>query len=142
MRLCYGGLRLLCACTVFVGVAGCQGGGPNRYAVSGEVKFQGKPLDQGAITFLAQDPTLVSGGGAMIKDGRYNIPAEHGLLPGQYRVIVTSAAKGAPPDPDAPPGPAGPLPKDRINPKYNNAQSILTAEVKAEGPNTFDFAVD
>ena len=141
MRRCYSGLTLLCVCAVFVGVAGCQGGRPQRYAVSGEVKFQGKPLDQGAVTFLAQDPALASGGGALIKEGRYNIPADHGLLPGQYRVMVTSAAPGAQPDPDAPPGPAGPLPKDRINLKYN-AQTILSAEVKAGGPNTFDFAVD
>jgi len=141
MRLCYGDLSLLCACAVLAGVAGCQGGGPQRYAVSGEVKFQGRPLDQGAVTFLAQDPSLASGGGAMIKDGRYSIPAEHGLLPGKYRVMVTSAAPGAPPDPDAPPGPAGPLPKDRISLKYN-AETTLTAEVTAAGPNTFNFAVD
>jgi len=141
MRLCHTALRLLCVCAALAGLAGCGDGGAKRCAVSGEVKFQGKPLDQGAVTFLAQDPALASGGGAMIREGRYNIPAEHGLLPGQYRVMVTSAAPGAQPDPDAPPGPAGPLPKDRINLKYN-ANTILTAEVKARGPNTFNFAVD
>jgi hypothetical protein len=44
-------------------------------------------------------------------------------------------------DPDAPPGPAGPLPKDRINPRYN-VQTILTADVQAGGPNKFNFQVD
>lgn len=139
------GLTLLCVCVVsavvFAGLAGCGSGEPKRCAVSGEVKFQGKPLDQGAVTFLAEDPSLGSGGGAMIKDGRYSIPVQHGLLPGKYRVMVTSAAPGAPPDPAALPGPAGPLPKDRIKPKYN-VDTILTADVKAEGPNTFNFEVD
>jgi hypothetical protein len=135
------GWMWLCAGAVFIGLAGCDGGGSRRYAVSGEVKFQGKPLDQGAITFVAQDPSLGSGGGAQIKAGHYDIPAAHGLLPGKYRVMITSATPGAAPDPDAPPGPSGPLPKDRIKLKYN-AQTTLTAEVTAAGPNTFNFDVD
>jgi hypothetical protein len=141
MSLCRTALKLLGVCAVFAGLAGCGDSGAKRYAVSGEVKFQGKPLDQGAVTFLAQDPSLASGGGALIKDGRYSIPAQHGLLPGQYRVMVTSASPGSESDPDALPGPAGPLPKDRISPRYNT-QTTLTAEVKAGGPNTFHFEVD
>jgi hypothetical protein len=141
MSRCRTGWTLFCAGAVFASLAGCDAGGSRRYAVSGEVKFQGKPLDQGAITFLAQDAALGSGGGAQIKDGHYDIPAAHGLLPGKYRVMVTSATPGGVPAPDAPPGPAGPLPKDRIKLKYN-AQTTLTAEVTAGGPNTFHFDVD
>ena len=36
----------LCACAVVAGLAGCGDSGPKRYAVSGEVKWRGKPLDQ------------------------------------------------------------------------------------------------
>jgi hypothetical protein len=133
-------LGLLCGCAVAAGLAGC-GGGPRRYGASGVVKWQGRPLDQGAITFLPLDPAQGSSGGALIKDGRYSIPARQGLLPGRYKVTVSSADPRKAPDPDAPPGPAGPLPKDRVKPKYNS-QTELTAEVRAEGPNTFDFEVD
>jgi hypothetical protein len=132
-------LGFLCICPV-VGVTGC-GGEAKRLAVSGEVKFQGKPLDQGAITFLADEPSLGSGGGAPIKDGRYSIPAQHGLLPGRYKVMVTSVdPKNPAPDPDSLPGYL-PVPKDRVQPKYN-AQTALKADVKAEGPNTFNFEVN
>jgi hypothetical protein len=122
-------------------MAGCAADGPKRYAVSGEVKLRGQPLDHGAVTFLPEDPALGANGGAVIKNGRYSIPAQNGLLPGRYKVIITSADRSGVIDPDALPGPAGPLPKDRINPRYN-AQTTLTAEVKADGPNTFNFDVD
>jgi hypothetical protein len=141
MSPCRAGWRLLYLCPVFAGLAGCGGGGVQRCAVSGNVKVAGKPLDQGAIVFTAQDASLGSGGGDQIKNGQYSIPAQRGLLPGRYRVSITSALPGAPPDPNAPPGPAGPMPKDRIDPKYN-ALTTLTAEVKADGPNVFDFEVD
>jgi hypothetical protein len=130
----------LCVCLA-AGLAGCAGGEAKRYAVSGVVKWRGQPLDQGAITFLAADPALGSAGGTMIKDGQYSIPAKEGLLPGRYKVLVTSVdPKNQTPDPDALPGYL-PVPKDRIQPKYNT-QTTLTAEVTAEGNNTFDFEVN
>ena len=92
MSGCRTGGMGLCAGAVFLGLAGCDGGGSRRYAVSGEVKFPGKPLDQGAITFVAQDPALGSGGGAQIKGGHDDIPAAHGLLPGKYRVMITGTS--------------------------------------------------
>jgi hypothetical protein len=129
------------ACAVAAGLAGCAGGGPQRYAVSGEVKWRGKPLDHGGIIFLPDDPSLGASGGSAIKDGRYSIAAKQGLLPGRYKVMITSADPTKAPDPDALPGPAGPLPKDRVHPKYN-AQTVLTADVKADSPNTINFDVD
>ena len=132
----------LCACALFAGLSGCaDGGGAKRYGVSGEVKLNGKPLDQGAVVFLPEDSSLGASGGAVVKEGRYSIPAKNGLLPGRYKVMVTSADPSKAADPDALPGPAGPLPKDRVKPKYN-AQTVLVADVKAEGPNTFNFEVD
>ena len=132
---------VLGVCAVAAGLAGCTGGGEKRYAVSGEVKWRSKPLDKGAITFLPEDPSLGAAGGSMIKDGRYDIPARDGLLPGRYKVLITSADPSGASDPDALPGPSGPLPKDRVHPKYNT-QTTLIREVKAEGPNTFNFDVD
>jgi hypothetical protein len=77
----------------------------------------------------------------MIKDGQYSIPQEQGLLPGRYKVIVTAVdPRNKAPDPDSPPGYL-PVPKDRIQAKYN-AQTILTADVKPEGTNTFNFEVN
>src|SRR6266849_10471064 len=125
--------HILCVCAVTVGIFGCADGKPKRYAVSGEVKWQGKPLDQGGITFVGEDLALGSGW-APIKDGKYSIPAKEGLLAGRYKVSISSAdPRNKAPDPDSPPGYL-PLPKDRIQPKYNS-QTTLTADVRAEGAN-------
>jgi hypothetical protein len=131
--------QVLCVCIVIGGVFGCADGKPKKYPVSGEVKFQGKPLDQGGITFVGED--LARGTGwAPIKDGQYSISAKEGLLPGRFKVSISSAdPRNTAPDPDSPPGYL-PLPKDRIQSKYN-AQTTLSADVKAEGTNTFNFEV-
>jgi hypothetical protein len=133
--------RLLCVAILAVGIFGCAGGEAKRCAVSGMVKWRGKPLDYGAITFLAEDAAVGTSGGDMIKDGRYSIPAKQGLLPGRYKVTISSVdPRNQAPDPDSPPGYL-PVPKDRLPAKYNT-QTILTAEVRAEGQNTFNFEVD
>src|SRR5262245_44713871 len=134
-------LELLGLCAVVAGLTGCTSGGPQRHAISGEGTWRGKPLDHGSIMFLPDEPSLATSGGDRIKDGRYAIAAAKGLLPGRYKVLITSADPSKAPDPDALPGPSGPLPKDRVRPKYN-AQTELTADVKAGGPNTFNFEVD
>src|SRR5438094_10434034 len=132
---------LLCACVIASGMAGCADRATNRCAVLGEVKFKGKPLDQGTILFLSEDPTRGSAEAIMIKDGLYSRPAKDGLLPGRYKVSIGSVdSKNRVVDPDSPPGYL-PVPKDRIQPKYNT-QTILSAEVKTEGPNTFNFEVN
>jgi hypothetical protein len=131
----------LCACAVVAGLSGCADGGAKRLAVAGGVTWRGQPLDQGAIVFLPDDPSLGASGGAMVKHGRYRIPARDGLLPGRYKVMITSADPGRAPHPEAVPGAPGPLSRDRVHSKFN-AQTVLVAEVTATGPNTFDFDVE
>jgi hypothetical protein len=138
-RRFFGGL--LCWWVVAFNVAGCADSGSKRYAVSGVVKWQGKPLDQGVITFLPEDSSVGSGGGDMIQNGQYSIPAKQGLLAGRYKVTIASAdPRNKAPDPDSPPGYL-PVPKDRIQAKYNT-QTTLTADVKPQRQNTFNFEVD
>jgi hypothetical protein len=139
MKHCRNGL--ICLCILAMALSGCADAKTKRYGASGQVKFQGKPLDRGGITFLPEDPALGTSGGAMIMDGQYSIPQQQGLLPGRYKVIVTAVdPRNKAPDPDSPPGYL-PVPKDRIQAKYN-AQTILTADVKPEGTNTFNFEVN
>src|SRR5260370_21472479 len=66
--------------------AGC---GPEnkRWAVSGTVTFRGEALETGSISFLtAAGPA----GGALIRDGKFELPAEQGLEPGKYKVTISS----------------------------------------------------
>jgi hypothetical protein len=117
--------------------------GADTLPVSGAISLDGVPLDQGVIQFEPQPP----GGKAVIaatpiKDGKYQFPAgAGGLLPGAYRVVISSVPSAAamPSDPiKAMEQASQPPPPDRIPRKYN-VESKLQAEVKAGTPNNFDF---
>ncbi|WP_435011603.1 hypothetical protein P12x_002919 [Tundrisphaera lichenicola] len=131
---------VLMPASTFSILSGCGGETDElpRQALSGTVKFKGEPLKSGMIQFQPSSPGSVTAGGAGIVDGEYSISKAEGLVPGAYKVSITSApavaggAVGGMPDDPAPP------PKEPIPKKYNSA-STLNAEVKAEGPNTFDF---
>jgi hypothetical protein len=125
-----------------VGLTGC-GGGTNKKAVSGTVTWKSKPLETGMIRFLPAEAGGQTETGAVITDGKFDIPKEHGLLPGKYKVSISSPdPKSGQGPPDAAPGDRGGYPaKERIAEKYN-AQTTLTAEVTADGKNQFEFQVD
>ena len=114
-----------------------------REAVSGTVTLDGQPLPKGLIQFLPSSAKEVMSGGAVIEDGKFSIARNEGLLPGIYRVDITSSAGSEPLTPGEPPGPAKTTkttPKDLIPQQYN-LKSTLTAEVKAAAANTFDFTL-
>ena len=118
-------------------LAGCSN--DPRLAVSGTVRFNGQPLDQGRIEF---HPPGGKGSlsGAGIHDGRYHIPQANGLAPATYEVKIFSyGTKGAKVAGDMP-GEPGKGFKERIARKYNLATE-LRADVKP-GTATFDFSVD
>jgi hypothetical protein len=77
---------VIVAALLVVFAAGC--GRSSRIAVKGTVSVNGQPLETGDISF---SPVMPSGGptaGAAIARGAYNIPAEQGLLPGDYKVQI------------------------------------------------------
>lgn len=123
-------------------LAGCGGDPTGRQAVWGTVYFQGQPLDQGGIHFSPIDKGA-SEAGAGIENGVYRIRREQGLLPGTYKVAVSSYdRKGAKVASDEIPGePSAKQFRERIPAKYNN-KTTLTAEVTGKGPNIFDFKLD
>ena len=117
---------------------GCGGDSSGRQAVSGSITLKGQPLDEGTINFAAKPPAE-GFAGALIKDGKYNISAEQGLLPGVYEVRITAPEKGAEVLSDAP-GEAGPPAKDRVPPQFN-ATTTLTFEVKTGGENEYNLDI-
>jgi hypothetical protein len=119
-------------------VPGCGPGDP-RLGVSGTVTFKGQPLDQGRIEFHPPENKGTMSG-AVIQNGRYEIPRDKGLNPATYEVRIYSYdEKGG--TAGAIPGEAGLGFKERIAKKYNGPPSTLKAEVKP-GHTTFDFSVD
>jgi len=127
------------------GLAGCTKSGPERAALEGQVTFDGKPVESGAITLVPTEGTTGPSSGAEIKEGKYSIPAESGPVPGNYRVEIIATRKTGkqitPMPGQAVGGPSGAATVDDIEmfvpPQYNR-QSTLKIEVKS-GANQEDF---
>jgi hypothetical protein len=118
---------------------GCADPAGGREALSGEVLFKGKPLDQGTIQFIPEDGQDTTSGG-LISAGQYAVAKKVGLKPGKYKVIITSGDPKVHAPPDELPGAPFPVAKERL-PKEYNTQSKQFVEVKAGGPNRFDFNI-
>ena len=117
---------------------GCSGDG--KVGVTGTILLAGKPVPDGTITFYSLDNTGTQSGSA-INEGKYEIKAEKGLLPGKYRVAISSPDGETPVDPKLPPGPRGNFAsKERIPPEWNT-NSKEEVIVTAQGPNRFDFKI-
>ncbi len=80
--LCAFGFAAFCALVV-----GCVQSVDGRYPVSGTVKFDGKPMDYGQISFQPVEQNGTSSAAAQIANGKFDIPAKKGLTPGEYTVI-------------------------------------------------------
>ncbi len=146
MRACgrFGDVWITFASIFFVACIGC-GPHSDSLAVTGEVKFNGVPLDNGSIRFASN--TTANGkmyaSGAVVKNGEFKIPQEKGLPPGTYRVEINSpdtkaplvSVRVAPGQPLSPP-----TAPDRI-PSEFNTESKHTVDVKASEKNHFVFEV-
>src|ERR1700744_4288222 len=87
-------LRGLLGTAMILGlVAGCGKRGPELMPISGEVKFDGKPLSPGTIEFIPNANTNGPTVGAKIEAGRYSVPRDKGAVVGDYRVQITSIQK-------------------------------------------------
>src|SRR5262249_3123188 len=82
----------------------------------------------------------VTKSGAMINDGKYLIPKAQGLVPGKYRVVISSGERKGPRLGAGDPGPKSIFSKERIPPDYN-LTTKHRAERKGGGPNKFDYTI-
>ncbi len=110
--------------------------------ISGEVSLDGVPIERGTIRLSSTEGVKQSATGAMIKDGKYAIPREKGLLPGTYHISITAVDDDAPRIilKDASGKPAGSVAKELIPAKYN-VKSEETVELTPEGDNHFVFEI-
>src|SRR4051794_37265346 len=102
-----------------------------REAVSGAVSVEGKPLKSGMITFIPNESNTPTQGGAVVLEGKYTIPKNQGLVPGKYRVVITSPEDKPEVIVDKTNNAPGlpPIPAKEVIPKHYNSESLLTAEV-------------
>jgi hypothetical protein len=129
-------------------VATCLGCGEpankhGRIPFSGTVTLDGQPLAKGYLIFepKAGQPTQ---SGGMIKDGKFDVPANAGAAPGLYSVAIFSGSDPLPNkyEPGTPEYEAAAMraPGEQVPPKFN-INTTLTEEVKAGEENVFTFEV-
>jgi hypothetical protein len=114
-------------------LAGCGEETGGKLPVSGTITLKGQPIADGSIQFESASAFT----GAAIKDGKYQIPAAQGLLPGTYTVRISAPESTAPPA--EPGGEIAPPVADRVPAEYN-VNSTLKFEAKP-GADKFDFDV-
>ena len=82
-------LTTLCVCLVLTLSLGC-GSNDGRVVVTGEVTFDGKPLEDGNITFGGDKGAA---GAGKIVNGKFSLAEsgdEDGVQPGSYDVLISS----------------------------------------------------
>ncbi len=117
--------------------SGCDRNPSGRLALGGDVTLDGAPLDSGSIQFMSVEPGAATTG-AVITNGRFDIPDKKGLRPGKYRVSISSPDEKAPPVPV--PGASFSAAPERI-PREYNVDSQHTIEVTEDGDNAFPFDI-
>jgi hypothetical protein len=122
-------------------LTGCGEGNVNHSDISGAVKLDGKPLEEGSILFTPTNGASGSAAGGTIANGRYQLSGETGPTIGWNRVEIRAMRKTGKkiPKPFAPQGQMIDEQIEAIPPRYNS-QSSLKVEVK-RGENTADFDV-
>jgi hypothetical protein len=115
--------------------------------VTGEVTVDGKPLAAGGIIFDPKSRADGVGSQGPITDGKFSIGSKEGPTAGNYFVRIDSS--GDPATEIVATKKLGDTKRDIDGPKIKNpiphrfnANTILSAEVKASGPNDFKFELD
>lgn len=96
MRFTQGSTGLLRAAWTMAGLAalatvfGCGPGGGTPASLSGQVTYDGEPVAEGNIRLMPLGETGGAGGASKITGGSYQIPADEGMVAGEYRVVITA----------------------------------------------------
>lgn len=122
---------------LLLGFAAC---GPDHgyQSLAGRVRLNGEDLKEGTIQFYTTGEPAEVCAGAVIKDGKYEVPRDHGLKAGAYQVRISSPVRVGVKGGD---GMNPFLSRETIPAKYNT-QSTLTVEVRAGERGSFDFNLE
>jgi hypothetical protein len=132
-----GSFELAMAMAALLVLTGC-GSKSDRLQVSGEVSLDGTPVMKGSINLTLLGGKKLASSGAKIRDGKFLIPQEKGLLPGTYNVVISAPDMAA--VRDSARGPGAAFAPELIPPEYNT-NSEKTIDVTADGENHFVFDI-
>lgn len=139
-----GTLTLSGALALLISGCGGSGDGRPRQPLSGEVSFDGHPLEKGQIVFEPKSKGEGITSFGQIADGRFSIDRELGSVPGSYVVRIDSIDLSRLAHNTSKSGQR--KNSDRhvsanLIPAQYNMDSTLTAEVKADVSNSYKFAL-
>jgi hypothetical protein len=125
---------VLCAVLAALASAGCGSDEPARVIVSGNVSFDGQPVQLGGIQFVPQEGTPGVAALFEISGGHYAAEAKGGLPVGNYKVEIRAFRAAA--------NSSSPAPREQYIPAKYNTNSELTTTVEASStPLARDFAL-
>jgi hypothetical protein len=121
---------------------GCADSGPLTAEVSGTVRLDGRPIEEGSIQFIPVEGSKGPSAGGVIQDGKYHIPRKKGVTVGTNRVELRAFKNAGTKiqDPTAPPGVRTEARVQAFPPEFND-RSTVVKEIQA-GSNAIDFDVD
>lgn len=131
--------RCLLGWLCLIGLAVLPGCGESgRLPLEGTVTLDGQPLPKGYIQFSPLAGTAGPTAGTDVVDGKFSIPAQGGTFAGKFLVSITAAGRTGRKVINPLSGTTADEIAQLLPPQYNR-ESKLQAEVKAGGPNRFDF---
>jgi hypothetical protein len=121
-------------CSLLMTLSGCGGGsqGPKLYTVSGDVQFDGKPVETGRILFRSKQADQ-KGFSGDVTNGKYQLKTEEGEM--SVEITASRLIPGKMSNVNGKPEPVG----EMYLPAKYNAKTTLEAEVLASGKNSFPF---
>lgn len=130
-------MRLFSTATILAAAMFVSGCGDGTVVVRGSVSLDGKPADEGSVSFQPAEGNGPSSGGS-VKDGRFEAA---GLVPGKYKVTVRAALKTGKQIPAGPPNPPGAMMDELIRhpPEGKNPEPEVVEVSKGMQPLTFDL---
>ncbi|MEW4565888.1 hypothetical protein AB1K70_25450 [Bremerella sp. JC770] len=135
----------LLACLMVPLLVGCgfDNDGPIRAAVSGNVTFDGKPIENGVIEFIPNRQTAGPSAGARIENGYYDVPRAKGPVVGSYLVRISSKGPTGRRVSQGSQGVAGETVAEigELIPANFNQKTTLEREIEAK-QNVFDFDLE
>lgn len=131
----FSALLVLGLCVLLVG---CGDSNPlERQPVTGEILLDNVPIANGTIEFSPVGEGTSSG--AVLQEGKFEIPATKGLPPGDYLVRISAYNEEA--EAVDLPGESNKVAEELIPAKYNT-ESEITFTVKADSENVFNLNVE
>jgi len=135
------GVRRCCSLGTLWLMAAAAGCGSQRVEIDGTVTVDGRPLDRGYISLRPMAGTGGPTAGSEVTDGKFRIAAKEGTHAGKFRVEITASRKTGRQVPDDLGGGMADVYEQYLPARYN-AQSELTAEIRANERNELRFVLE